>query len=636
MRLGLLIGALALALFIGVIALQTPSPRGLTASPTTFSAARAMIDVREIAQRPHPVGSADHQRVQTYLVGRMTALGLTPALQVGEMSAFGKKRLTKWGLDSSTEPVNIVGILPGKNPAAPAVLLMAHYDTTAKSPGAADDSAGVAAILEAVRAVKARGPAERDLIVLMTDAEELGLDGATSFFKASSLPDHIGAVVNLEARGGGGRAMMFETGPGNRQTIDLFARSSSRADGGATSNSLAVLVYELMPNGTDFTVSRKRGIAGINLAFIGRPAQYHSPTSTPDALDQGSVQHIGSQALEAVDAFVRSPALPVATQPRVYSDILGHGFIAHSPLMGWVLLVIAAGLSGFAFWRGRQVSDLTLTDLGRGALGGIWVLTAGLVAAQAVRLLAGPLSSRADSPDAYYVLLARLPWIEAGAALSVLAVGLAALAGRGAGSGPSRRPWVSGLIVVAALTATLMGGINPVLLGCAVVALGLSLWRQAEARTPWGAWLGLIVLVLGLGAGVQAIAPGAAFLLIWPGLLAAGAAALAALVGPRLASPASLIPSAVVTALGGAWIVSLSHPVFLGIGMDLPRVLAPLTLLVLMLARPLGSASRPLALAAAACLVLACGFSLSARLAAPMTPPATAAPVAVPASTGET
>ena len=90
-------------------------------------------------------------------------------------------------------------------------------------------------------------------------------------------------VPALEARGGGGRAMMFETGPGNAQTIARYAQATQRATGGPSSNALAVFVYRLMPNGTDFTVAAQRGLAGVNLAFIGRPAQYHSPTSTPDA-----------------------------------------------------------------------------------------------------------------------------------------------------------------------------------------------------------------------------------------------------------------------------------------------------------------------------------------------------------------
>ncbi|CAN5147340.1 hypothetical protein BH09PSE1_BH09PSE1_21370 [soil metagenome] len=614
-RIGLLIGALALALFIGVIALQTPTPRGLIASPNVFSAGRAMVDVREMAERPHPMGSPDHQRVQNYLVGRMTALGLTPALQVGETSPEGIRRLRRWGLDETTLPVNIVGILPGHNASAPAVLIMAHYDSVAKSPGAADDATGVASILEAVRAIKARGPAERDLIVVLTDGEELNLDGAKSFFKASSLPAHIGAVVNLEARGGGGRAMMFETGPHNRQTIDLFARTSARADGGATSNSLAVLIYELMPNGTDFMISRGRGIAGINLAFIGRPGQYHSPTSTPEALDQGSVQHIGSQALEATDAFLRSSAMPAATEPRVYADILGHGIVAHAPQTGWILLAITAALSLFAVWGGRHATGLTFADIGRGVLAGIWVIAAGLVLAQAVRLLAGP----PVSADSYYTLMARLPWMEGGVGLTILSVSLVALAGRDVVG----RGVVTGVVALAAVAATLLGGVNPVVLGAAAVALGLGFWSQGAPRSTWGAWLGLILLIGGLGAVVQAVAPTAAFLLIWPALLPAAAAALSALIGARLTRPASLIPPAVVTALGGAWIVSLAHPVFLGIGMDLPGVLAPLALLILMFARPLAPApvARAMAGAAAACLILACGFALTARYAEPMAPP---------------
>ena len=624
MRLGLLIGSLVLALILGVVSLQTPQPRPATASPTTFSAARAMVDVREMAQRPHPVSSPDHARVQAYLVQRMTALGLTPALQVGEMSAQGQRRLTRWGLDPTALPVNIVGILPGRNPDAPAVLVMAHYDSVADSPGAADDATGVAAILEAVRAIKARGLAERDLIVLLTDAEELGLDGAVSFFKASSLPAHVGAVVNLEARGGGGRAMMFETGPGNRQTIDLFARTSARADGGATSNSLAVLVYELMPNGTDFTVSRERGIAGINLAFIGRPAQYHSPTSTPDALDQGSVQHIGSQALEATDAFLRSPTLPRATEPRVYADILGQTIVAHAPVTGWVLLALAGALALFAFWGGRHATGVTAVEVGRGMLGGVWVIATGLVLTQAVRLLAGPMSDRAGSADAYYVLLARLPWIEAGAGLAVLAVGLAVLAGR---DRVGRRV-IAGAVLMSAFAATLLGGFSPIVTGAAVIAIALSLWGPGATRSPWGGWLGLIALVLVLGVVVQVLAPTAAFLLIWPALLAACAAAVSAVIGARLKSMASLVAPAAITALGGAWIVYLAHPVFLGIGMDLPGVLAPLTLLVLMFARPLApqEGARRLAGAAAACLILACGVSLTARFAEPMEaePPAAA------------
>lgn len=621
MRWALFLGSLAVALLIGVWALQVPAPRGLGAPPQDFSAVRAMADVRAIASRPHPVGTADHARVQQYLFGRMQALGLNPQLQAGALSPEAIERLNRWGGDpaaAGNQAVNIVGILPGLSPAPPAVLMMAHYDSAWGSPGAADDSAGVAAVLEAVRAIKERGPIDRTLIVLLTDAEELNLDGARIFFSEHPLRDRVGAVVNLEARGGGGRAFMFETGRGNAETIDLFSRAARRADGGASSSSLSIFVYENMPNGTDFTIPKNRGVGGVNFAFIGRPSQYHSPTSTPDNLDQGALQHIGSQALEATDALIRAETLPVAGRNVVYGDYLGLFTIVHSLDLGWTLLAITAVLGAFAAWGARHATGLTAADVGRGMVSGLWVLSTGVVVAQGVRVLAGPLTARAESADVYYTLLRRLPWMEAGTALAMAAVALALLAGRQA-LGPKL---LAGVIIVAVVAAQVLGGFDPVILGAGVVALALTVWSHGSARTVWGGWLGLIALVFVLGCAVQAAAPEAALILVWPGLLAAVAAAACALVGARLETPRSLVPAAVATVIGAAWILNLSHQVFLGVGMDLPGLLALMTVLTLLFLAPLAPRAKgTLAAAAAACLILACGLSLTARFAEPAPPP---------------
>ncbi len=626
MRLMWLAGALAAALLIGVLSLQVPAPAGPDAPATAFSAGRAIADVRELAQRPHPVGSADHARVRGYLEGRMTALGLQVSTQTGPISRGSARYLRRMGGDpeaANFTAVNLVGVLPGRNPALPAVALMAHYDTVPMSAGAADDSAGVAAVLETVRAIRARGPAERTLVVLFTDAEEIGLDGARAFWGDHPLRDRIGAVINLEARGGGGRAMMFETGRGNAETIDLFSRAGVRADGGVTSNSLAVFVYERMPNGTDFTIPKNRGVQGLNLAFIGRPEQYHAH-SVPETLDQGALQHIGSQALESADALLRAEALPTAAQNTVYADLFGRVVVRHPPAAGWILLAAAAALLAAAGWQAGRRAGLTLADVGRGAVDGAWFLAAGLVLTQAVRTLAGPMAERTDSAEAYYTLLARLPWMEAGAALAVLALAMGLMGGR---ARPDRRI-TAGALGAAAVLALVLGGPSPIIIGAAAVAVGLSLAPGLAARSAWGGWIGLIALVLGLGAVAQLLAPEAAFLFLWPGLLAAAVAALAALLDPGLTRPASLAAVAVAVALGGGWLVGLSHPVFLGIGMDLPGVLALMGLLVLMLARPLTperGAVRPWLIAALAVLVLGGAISGWARVAEPV-------PISAPAA----
>jgi len=626
MRLLWLGGSLALALLIAVLTLQSPRPVPASAPATDFSAARAMVDVREIAQRPHPVGSADHIRVRTLLLQRMAALGLQTSVQTGPFSPEAVQRIERnGGSAAGLELTNLIGVLPGRDPHLPAVALMAHYDTVPGSAGAADDTAGVAAILETVRAIRARGPADRTLVVLLTDGEELNLDGARVFWGGHPLRDRIGAVVNLEARGGGGRAMMFETGRGNAQTIGLFARTGVKATGGVSSNSLAVFVYELMPNGTDFTLPKERGVQGINLAFIGRPAQYHARASTPDALDQGSVQHIGSQALETSDALLRARALPARTQNVVYSDLFGQVIVGHAPATGWLLLGLAFVALGAVLWRARSHAGLTFADFGRGMIDGLWFLSTGLVLTQAVRLLAGPMSARAESADAYYTLLARLPWMEAGTALTVLALTLALLGGR---TRPDPRAVAGGVAAMAGL-ALILGGLNVVVIGAALVAIGLSLFPALSARTTWGGWTGLIGLILIVAAAAQTAAPEAAFLFVWTALLAALAAAAAAFLDPGLIRSRSLAPVAVAAVLGAGWIAGLAHTTFLGIGMDLPGVMVLLGLLVLMFVRPLSperATARPLLMAAMAILLLGAALSGAARFAEPQPAPHTVAP----------
>jgi len=121
-----------------------------------------------------------------------------------------------------------------------------------------------------------------------------------------------------------------------------------------------------------------------------------------------------------------------------------------------------------------------------------------------------------------------------------------------------------------------------------------------------------------MACAVQGAAPEAALLFVWPALLAATAAALAALIGADLTRPVALIPPAVAAVLGGAWLMGLGHFVFLGVGMDLPGALALIALLALLFLRPLAppvGAVRPVLIGAAACLLLACGLTVAARFA---------------------
>ena len=69
---------------VSIWLVRPPPAVGESAPDTEFSSARAMKHVRIIAQRPHPVGSEDHDRVRDYLVQVLEGLGVDPQVQQSE------------------------------------------------------------------------------------------------------------------------------------------------------------------------------------------------------------------------------------------------------------------------------------------------------------------------------------------------------------------------------------------------------------------------------------------------------------------------------------------------------------------------------------------------------------------------
>ena len=113
---------------------RPPSAVPANAPQNSFSAERAMKHVLAIAQRPHPIGTAEHDRVRDYLLAQLRMLGLQPEVQnttgVGTRSA------------DAGRVQNILARMPGRQSGGPAIFLVAHYDSVEAGPGAADDGAG--------------------------------------------------------------------------------------------------------------------------------------------------------------------------------------------------------------------------------------------------------------------------------------------------------------------------------------------------------------------------------------------------------------------------------------------------------------------------------------------------------------
>jgi hypothetical protein len=348
---------------------RTPRPLGREAPPDRFSAARAFVDIEAVAARPHAVGSDANRRARDYLRTRMAALGLAPEVRRMDSTAVRGDEARPFVYGATVD--NLVGTLPGKDRGKPALALMAHYDSAPGSPGAGDDAAGAAAALEVVRAVRARGVPERDLMVILTDAEEHAGLGAEAFFKRDPLAARVGLVINLEARGSSGRTFMFETGAGNGGLVKALKGTATLA------NAAADFVYRRAPNGTDLTAAKEAGKTGYNFAFMGGQFDYHASTATPANLEPGAVQAMGGAVLPLAVKLAFAPELPAKAPDLVFSQVFGKWILAYPPAVGWLVLAAALALILLAWKRSKPaprevalgiVSGLLLTAAAAGLL----------------------------------------------------------------------------------------------------------------------------------------------------------------------------------------------------------------------------------------------------------------------------
>jgi hypothetical protein len=555
---------LAAALLLAWVTAAPPSPQPVGAAPTAFSAERAMADVRLLGVRPHPPGSAEHARVRGLVVERLRSLGLAPQVQ----DAADLRDNDQGVIGANVH--NVVAVLPGTDRSLPALALTAHYDSVPASPGAADDTAGVASILETVRALRARGPVARDVIVLITDGEETGLFGAIAFWRDQPLAKRIGLVVNLEARGSSGPAFMFETGPENAGAMGLYGRAVARPE----ASSLSGWVYDRMPNGTDFTIPKKLGVTGFNIAMIGTPFDYHSGSATPAHLDRRSLQHMGDQSLALADALARTVETPERGPDLVYSEVFGRWLVAYPAWAGWLVLAAAAGLMVLAV-RSQGLPPRRL-DLARGAgLLLLVLLWPALIAHVAYRL--------APVGEDFYQspTVAQFGLFFAGMAMLAAGVGLATF---GAFLRGGLRWAGVGLALALGVACSLMGGfdlVGAVLAGAAAVLSALIL---GPAPDPRGAGQGLMLAGLVLAAVLQVLSAETAYVIAWPLLAASAVAAIAALRrGPQWVRMglASLIAAA-----AAGWTLRMTGFLFDGLGLTNPGLLGLFTALSAMILAP--------------------------------------------------
>ncbi|MET7311742.1 M20/M25/M40 family metallo-hydrolase [Streptomyces sp. NPDC005571] len=469
--------------------LQTPDPRPASAAADRFSAQRALADLDDIAAVPHPSGSAAQARVRDHLLDRLREYGTTPRV-ITRVAAHTMGDIGRVGTVS-----DIYATVPGSRPSGQ-VLLMAHYDSVPSGPGAADNGANVATVLEVVRALQDRPGPRNDIGILFTDGEEQGLLGAKAFIDSGAAGDPRRVVaVNLEARGVSGPTVMF-------QTVGDGLTPAVRASGAQTT-ALAGEIFRLLRHDTDLTVLGDAGMRGMNFAFFEGAAHYHTSHDSIDQVSPASVQDMGDSALAATRQLAAADLMADAGT-ETYFSLFGAVLSYPEPLvlplaclavLSCALLLLLGRRRGAAprgAARAAATFPLALAAAATIGLGGWWVLAlvrpdfaigAGLVYRPGHYLLA-------ESGLLIVCVAGWYRWVRRKASPVEATVGVLA--------------WfaVLGLLTAVALPGGSYLFVWPALLGNAAVAAVLrftsveSPWRQAAAAVPAAALLLPVILLL--------------------------------------------------------------------------------------------------------------------------------------------
>lgn len=298
---------LAGLLAYGIFTLPTPK----AADAQGFSSARVVKDIEVMSKEHHSVAHPEERAaVREYLIGRLQDLGADTVRVFSYDSLVGpKNKHVEYVFDAHDIVADFAPLTVSEGKPTE-LLFVAHYDSRYSQPfakdtvwsyGAADDGYGVGVILETVsQLLKNRTEWKQGVKVLFTDAEEVGMMGMTAIWENDrDVFENVGLMINVEARGTWGPVLLFEACPGNEKVLDLYASASKFP----FTYSLTTVVYNFMPNFTDFTIV-KDSIPGLNFSNIADVNHYHTHLDNFSNISEKTIQHYGEQVLPLAEAYV--------------------------------------------------------------------------------------------------------------------------------------------------------------------------------------------------------------------------------------------------------------------------------------------------------------------------------------------
>ncbi len=323
----------------------TPGPEmkggGFTPTPG-IDVDRAIGHVAALtAIGPRPGDSPASARAIAYLEAQVPDLERVPTgdVELPAIEVLGQ-HVRDAGRIHTLDPDLVVRF----GPPGRALLVMAHYDTVPSSPGAVDDAASVALLIELARVLRDHPPAQ-PIMLAFTANEEIGLVGAEAL--ARQRGDEVTLAIALDLVGGSGRLSLNGASKliGDAE-LGWLAHAADRAGVVVSAPLPHRVVSRWWPQAerADHGAFTRRGIRAFHFYNRGQDGEwidraYHSSHDALARVDRTSVDEAG----RLLRALAEAPP-PPHHGDGFWVPVLANVVIPRWPLVAFeILLALVAG-----------------------------------------------------------------------------------------------------------------------------------------------------------------------------------------------------------------------------------------------------------------------------------------------------
>ncbi|HVL30166.1 MAG TPA: M20/M25/M40 family metallo-hydrolase, partial [Sphingomicrobium sp.] len=178
---------------------------------------------------------------------------------------------------------NVIAELPGRDPAAPPILVACHLDSWDLGTGAVDDAAGCAIVAAAAKRIMDAGRPLRTIRVVWFGAEEVGLLGGLDYRDKHGKEPHYAAA---ESDFGADRVWKVDSKLGPQRQAEAKALQRALAPLGIVPGALD------SASGSDIGPLLASGVPGVTLNQDGTRYfdLHHSPDDTLDKVDPAQLR----------------------------------------------------------------------------------------------------------------------------------------------------------------------------------------------------------------------------------------------------------------------------------------------------------------------------------------------------------